>query len=66
MLTEKAKGLFLVVMALRQRGEECFGICGDHEIVLVDREQRKLVRPLSLLASDGRVLGPDDVALVNR
>jgi len=65
MLTEKAKGLFLVVMALRQRGEECFGICGDHETVLVDRE-RKLVRPLSLLASDGRVLGPDDVALVNR
>jgi DNA-binding HxlR family transcriptional regulator len=63
-LTEKAKGLFLVVMALRQWGQESFGSCGELEATLVDREHKQPVRPLVMLSKDGRELGLDDVELV--
>ena len=63
-LTEKAKGLFLVVMALRQWGQECFGSCGEGEPELVDREHKRPVRPLALHAEDDRELDPDDVEMI--
>lgn len=60
-LTEKGRGLFLVLMALRQWGEDCGG---DAPYALVDRRDRKPVRPLAFHAHDGRALGPDDMELV--
>ena len=63
-LTEKAKGLFLVVMALRQWGEECFGTCGEQESVLADKRDMLPVRPLALIGADGRELGPEDLVMV--
>jgi DNA-binding HxlR family transcriptional regulator len=63
-LTEKAKGLFLVVMALRQWGQQSFGNCAALEPILVDRKHLQPVRPLALLSADGRVLGPDDVEMI--
>jgi DNA-binding HxlR family transcriptional regulator len=60
-LTEKGRGLYLVLMAIRQWGEQCGGRADS---VLVDRRDRKPVRPLVFLAHDGRELGPDDMELV--
>src|SRR6188768_2519678 len=61
-LTEKGRGLNLVLMAIRQWGEECGG---DNPYVLVDKRDRKPVRPLAFHAHDGRELGPDDMELVS-
>ncbi len=60
-LTERGRGLFLVLMALRQWGEGCGG---GSEFVLVDRRDRKPVKPLTFHAHDGRELGADDMELV--
>jgi DNA-binding HxlR family transcriptional regulator len=62
-LTEKGRGLYLVLMALRQWGEGCGG-AAPYE--LVDRRDGKPVRPLAFHAHDGRELGPDDMELVPR
>ena len=60
-LTAKGRGLSLVLLALRQWGEGCGGPAGD---VLVDRRDRKPVKPLALHSHDGRELGIDDIELV--
>jgi DNA-binding HxlR family transcriptional regulator len=60
-LTEKGRGLRLVLTALRQWGEGCGG---TSPYVLVDRRDRKPVRPLAFHAHDGRQLGADDVELI--
>jgi DNA-binding HxlR family transcriptional regulator len=60
-LTEKGRGLYLVLMAIRQWGEGC---SGHADYALVDRRDRKPVRPLAFHAHDGRELGPDDMELV--
>jgi len=60
-LTQKGRGLYLVLMALKQWGEGCGGPA-DH--VLVDRRDRRPVRPLAFHAHDGRELAPDDMELV--
>ena len=60
-LTEKGRGLYLVLTALRQWAEGCGG---DAPYVLVDRRDRKPVRPLAFHAHDGRELGADDMELV--
>jgi len=56
-LTEKGRGLFLVLVALGQWG------CEESEFKLVDRKQGKAVR-LELRSENGRRLGLDDVRLV--
>ena len=56
-LTEKGRGLFLVIVALGQWG------CGESEFALVDRKKGKRVR-LELRSDDGRKLGLEDVQLV--
>ena len=62
-LTKKARGLYLVIIALKQWEESCFpGRKRDH--VLVDRKKGQSVRPLELRAKDGRLLGPEDVRIV--
>jgi DNA-binding HxlR family transcriptional regulator len=60
-LTEKGRGLFLVLMAIRQWGEGCGG---DSPYALVDRRDGQPVKPLAFHAHDGRELGPDDMELV--
>lgn len=59
-LTERGRGLYLVLMAIRQWGEGCGG---DAPYVLVDKRDRRPVRPLAFHAHDGRELGPDDMEL---
>ena len=61
--TGKARGLYLVLAALRQWGQGSL-MAGEYELALVDRADGKPVRPLALLAHDGRELGPEDVELV--
>jgi DNA-binding HxlR family transcriptional regulator len=60
-LTEKGRGLFLVLLALRQWGAD--GSCAESEFALVDRKRGRPVR-LELRGEDGRKLGLDDVHLV--
>lgn len=60
-LTERGRGLYLVLMAIRQWGESCAGL-SQH--TLVDRRDRLPVRPLAFRAQDGRELGPDEVELI--
>jgi DNA-binding HxlR family transcriptional regulator len=57
-LTEKGRGLFLVIAALGQWG------CGESEFKLIDRKKGKVVR-LELRAEDGRKLTLDDVQMVS-
>ena len=59
-LTDMGRDLFLVLMAIRQWGEGCGGESPD---VLVDKRDRKPVRPLAFHAHDGRELTPDDMEL---
>jgi DNA-binding HxlR family transcriptional regulator len=56
-LTEKGRGLFLVLAALGQWG------CGASEFKLIDREKGNAVR-LELRSADGRTLTLDEVQLV--
>jgi DNA-binding HxlR family transcriptional regulator len=63
-LTEKGRGLHIVLMALWQWAEGCLFESGGQEFVLVDRNDGKPVRPLALQAHDGRTLGPGDVTFV--
>jgi DNA-binding HxlR family transcriptional regulator len=55
-LTEKGRGLFLVLVALGQWG------CGKSEFELVDRKRGKPVS-LELRAADGRKVGLDEVRI---
>jgi DNA-binding HxlR family transcriptional regulator len=56
LLTDKGRDLFLVVVSLRQWGEDhCFGR-GDRGSVLVDRASGRPVARLALRSPDGRVL----------
>lgn len=60
-LTARGRGLYLVLMAIRQWGEGCGGAT-PYE--LVDRRDRMPVKPLAFFAHDGRELSPDDMELV--
>jgi DNA-binding HxlR family transcriptional regulator len=59
-LTEKGRGLFLVLVALRQWGEDFFFTPDEAHVLLIDKKGRLPVRKLELRSCDGRVLGPDD------
>ncbi|MHC8406589.1 winged helix-turn-helix transcriptional regulator [Pseudomonas sp. TMB3-21] len=59
-LTEKGKGLFPLIIGLRQWGEVFFFEEGEAHSRVVDRAQGQPVRPLELRAEDGRLLGPED------
>jgi DNA-binding HxlR family transcriptional regulator len=59
-LTRKGRGVFQVLVALRQWSEE---FCGDRDgfpTLLVDRSKGRPVRKLELRSSDGRLLGDGD------
>lgn len=62
-LTEKGRGLYVVVAALWQWGEESLFMPGELKRALVDKHGRKLP-PLEVRDADGNVLGPGDYTLM--
>lgn len=64
-LTEKGRGLFPVLVALRQWGEGFFFEPDEAHVLLVDRKNALPVRKLELRAQDGRVLGPEDTVVLH-
>lgn len=62
-LTAKGRGLFPVLVALRQWGEEFFFEPGEPHVSLVDTVQGLPVRKLELRAEDGRLLRPEDTVI---
>jgi DNA-binding HxlR family transcriptional regulator len=63
-LTPKGEGLFPVVLALRQWGEE-WGY-GKMRVVLADRRDGKPVRKICVIAHDGRELKLQDLTWISR
>ena len=63
-LTEKGEALLPVVLALRQWGED-WGH-GSQDLLLADQRDGKPVRPIRVLAEDGRELELHDLMWVNR
>ncbi len=63
-LTEKGRGLFQVLVALGQWGQESLAAEGIQRMRLVDREHRQPVRKLEVRASDGRLLAPGETVMV--
>ena len=63
-LTEKGEALLPVVLALRQWGED-WGH-GTQEVVLADQRDGKPVRPIRVLAEDGRELELHDLMWIDR
>ena len=63
-LTDKGRGLYLVLVALRQWGENHLFETGELERVLVDQKTGKPVKKLELRSQDGRLLGPADLRSV--
>jgi DNA-binding HxlR family transcriptional regulator len=60
LLTPKGRGLFPVLVALRQWSEEFSFSSGACSTLLVDREQGRPVRKLELRSRDGRLLSQRD------
>jgi len=62
-LMPKGRGLFPILVALRQWSEEFSGEPKGFSTLLVDREKGRPVRKLELRAEDGRLLGAGDTEL---
>jgi DNA-binding HxlR family transcriptional regulator len=63
LLTPKGRGVFPVLVALRQWSEEFSGGPGEFATLLVDRSKGRPVRKLELRAHDGRLLHDGDTDL---
>ena len=63
LLTPKGRGVFPVLVALRQWSEEFDDRPEEIATVLVDREKGRPVRKLELHADNGRLLRVDDIEL---
>jgi len=59
-LTAKGRGLFPLLVALRQWGEEFFFEPDEAHVLLVDRKNGLPVRKLELRSQDGRALSAED------
>jgi DNA-binding HxlR family transcriptional regulator len=64
-LTEKGRGLFLVIVALRQWGEDHLYRAGERRSVLVDAATKAPVERLQLHAFDGRNLTWPETRIVD-
>src|ERR1700737_3141817 len=62
-LTPKGRGVFPVLVALRQWSEEFSGLTDGFATRLVDRNNGRPVRKLELRSRDGRLLGDGDTEL---
>jgi DNA-binding HxlR family transcriptional regulator len=65
-LTAKGRGIFPILVALRQWSEEFDERPEEIGTILVDREKGKPVRKLELHSQDGRLLGAGDTTLKPR
>lgn len=63
-LTQKGQGLFPLLVALRQWGEDFFFQPDEPHVMLVDRKTNQPVRRLELRAQDGRMLMAEDTVVV--
>ncbi|MEN0579355.1 DNA-binding transcriptional regulator, HxlR family [Phytobacter palmae] len=61
-LTAKGRTLQTVLVALSQWGNDHLFAEGEHGTVLVDARSRQPLQKIQLLAEDGRVLQPDEIA----
>ena len=61
-LTERGKALQTVIVALSQWGGEFMYAAGEPGSVMVDAKNHQPIRKLELMAADGRLLAPEDVA----
>ena len=66
LLTPKGRGVFPILVALRQWSEEFDAHPEEIATILVDKQKGRPVRKLELHAQDGRLLGAADVALKPR
>ena len=64
--TPKGRGVFPILVALRQWSEEFDDRPDEIATLLVDREKGRPVRKLELRAQDGRLLAAADTALKSR
>ena len=64
--TQKGRGIFPILVALRQWSEEFDEHPEEIATILVDREKGRPVKRLALYAQDGRLLGAADTALKSR
>src|SRR4051794_32526441 len=65
-LTPKGRGLYKVVIALREWGDENFPTSSRAPCyALVDADKGKPIPPIEVRSADGRVLGPDDLRVAN-
>ncbi len=65
-LTPKGRGIFPILVALRQWTEEFDEAPDEIATILVDRDTGKPVKKLALFAQDGRLLGAADTTLKPR
>ncbi len=66
LLTPKGRGVFPILVALRQWSEEFDARPEEIATIMVDREKGKPVRKLALYSQDGRLLTVADTALKPR
>ena len=64
-LTDKGFDVLPAMIALRQWGQK-YGDERPENPILVDERDRLPIGPTSILSHDGRILGPEDLALVDR
>src|SRR5262249_16813510 len=64
--TPKGRGVFPIMVALRQWAEEFDEHSEEIATILVDREKGRAVRKLALYSQDGRLLGAADTMLKPR
>ena len=62
-LTEKGRGLFPLLVALRQWGDDFFFEPDEAHVLLVEKKTGLPVRRLELRAQSGRVLGAEDTVV---
>jgi DNA-binding HxlR family transcriptional regulator len=62
-LTDKGRGLFNVLVGLRQWGEEFLYNRGEAHSVLIDNRYGKRVGKLELRGHDGQLLDPSDTTV---
>ena len=65
-LTPKGRGVFPIMVALRQWSEEFDERPEELDTILVDRDNGRPVRKLELRAQDGRLLSQTDIAVKPR
>ena len=66
LLTPKGRGVFPILVALRQWSEEFDAHPDEIATILVDKERGRPVRKLELRAEDGRLLSQADTAVTMR